>query len=204
MPAQTIPIADEDMKDSTTNKVQVVPPIKKVVKTPKADRPKQARKSFSLAGMLAPTATPTPTSKIEKDVEIDTSSSHHRVEVQEDEQRPKWIINYQPTGPNTYEHDPDRSFAMEFLMEAVRCFPEGKVDPTSVARALEDALWTRYDGDYGKYMERVHDVCAAIAGKKQLGSVAQKIISGDYTTPLDVINIPRKLLFQSFEGFWIP
>merc|ERR1712038_598077 len=119
MPAQTIPIADEDIKET---KAQVVIPNKKMTKTPRTDKPKQARKSFSLAGMLAPTATPTPTSssKIEKDLDMDTSSSHNRVEVQEDEQRPKWIINYQPTGPNTYESDPDRSFAMEFLMEAVR------------------------------------------------------------------------------------
>lgn len=175
-------------------------------KTPKPDKPKPARKSFSLAGMFAApaAATPTPTasSSIEKSVDMDRST-HSSVEVKEE--RPKWIVDYQPMGQqNTYESNPDREYAMEFLMEAANCFPEGRVDARSVARALEDALWTRYDSDVVKYMDRVHDICSAIAGKRQLGSLAQKIMSGDYSTPLDVINIPRKLLFQSFEGFWIP
>jgi len=175
-------------------------------KTPKPDKPKPARKSFSLAGMFAApaAATPTPTasSSIEKSVDMD-KSTHSSVEVKEEQ--PKWIVNYQPMGQqNTYESNPDREYAMEFLIEAANCFPEGRVDARSVARALEDALWTRYDRDLVKYMDRVHDICSAIAGKRQLGSLAQKIMSGDYSTPLDVINIPRKLLFQSFEGFWIP
>ena len=177
---------------------------KKDNKRSKVVKPKLPRKSFSLAGMIETKNTPVPSSS----VVVDLLERPGRTEVKVEEPKwmmPKWMMNYHPTRNNEFESNPIRVFGMEFLMDAVKCLPKenGNVDPPSVARALEDALYTKYDGEE-KYMEHLHDVCAAIAGKKKMGSVAQKIMSGDYATPLDVINIPRKLLFQSFEGFWIP
>lgn len=171
-------------------------------KTPRATKPKAKapRKSFSLAGMIENKRNPTPpmANANDEDSEMDTSrQSIAKLD------RPEWTVNYQHTG-HSFETNPNRIFGMEFLMDAVSCLPKGKVDPPSVARGIEDALNTKYDGDYDKYMERVHDICAAISGKKQMGSLAQKIVAGNYATPVDVINIPRKTLFQSFEGFWIP
>ena len=163
-------------------------------KTPKATKPKAKapRKSFSLAGMIDRKPTPTPSSTI---------SSEKKSEAEPE--LPEWIIKYQRTG-DSFETNPDRIFALEFLMDAVSCLPKGKCDPLSVARAIEDAVYTKYEDDNDRYMERLHDICAAISGKKQMGSLVQKIAAGDYATPLDVISLPRKILFRSFEGFWIP
>lgn len=162
---------------------------------------KPPRKSFSLANMFerkdACTSNATDTDQNKED------SMPQQQHILEKPPAPKWLTHYNPTGVS-FESEPDRVYAMQFLLDATACLPEGKVDRMSVARALEDALYTKYDGDVENYMQRLHDICAAIAGKKQMGSVAQKIISGDYQTPVEIVNIPRKLLFQSFEGFWIP
>lgn len=199
---------DDASKDSVVPKKDISEPSVEEQKpssktTPKPVKSKAPRKSFSLAGMIErkPTATHASAStvSIEKDNERDTA-----VEVQEKIKQPQWTVNYPSSGPNSFESNPERSFAMQFLTDAVSCLPKGKVDPASVALALEDALYTKYESDHDRYMERLHDICAGIAGKKQMGSLAQKIIDGNYATPLDIINIPQKLLFQSFEGFWIP
>lgn len=201
------PVDDVSNHSHDSKKEIVETPVeeqKPIVKTPKQVKPKAPRKSFSLAGMIErkpsnTTNADASTVSIEKDSDKDTPN-----EAQEKTQQPQWTVNYQPSGPNSYEKNPDRVFAMEFLMDAVSCLPTGKVDPKSIALALEDTLYTKYEGEHDRYMERLHDVCAAIAGKKQMGPMAQKIIDGKYATPLDVINIPQKMMFHSFEGFWIP
>jgi len=196
--AVSIKAASVKKEEGRSTSEPFVPPKK----TPRAIKPKvkAPRKSFSLAGMIENKTNPTPpmANANDEDSEMNTSrQSRAKLD------RPEWTVNYQHTG-HSFETNPNRIFGMEFLMDAVSCLPKGKVDPPSVARGVEDALNTKYDGDYDKYMERVHDICAAISGKKQMGSLAQKILAGNYATPVDVINIPRKTLFQSFEGFWIP
>jgi len=185
-------------KETNEAGIQEIKPEKKTRKPVKLKPP---RKSFSLADMIDQKPTPAPVSSSSYEKEPGTETDI-RVDVKE--AQPQWTVDYQPTSPNSFESNPDRSFAMEFLMEAVSCLPKGKVDPPSVARAIEDALYTKYEGEHDIYMERIHDISAAIGGKKQMGSLAQKIIDGNYATPLDVLNVSRKLLFQSFEGFWIP
>lgn len=186
-----IPVSEDSNSEMKAHK-EKSKPVKVETKPP--------RKSFSLANMFE-----------QKDVSSQATANDQHVDVSTPQQQslfekppaPKWLTQYNSTGAS-FETDPDRVYAMQFLLDATTCLPESKVDRVSVARALEDALYTKYDGDLENYMQRLHDICAAIAGKKQMGSVAQKIISGDYHTPVEVINIPRKLLFQSFEGFWIP
>lgn len=168
-------------------------------KTPKSAKPKAKapRKSFSLAGMIDRKPLPTPSS-------ICTSEKKSEADAYRQSQAlPEWTVNYQRTG-DAFEINPDRIFAMEFLVDAVSCLPKVNVDPISIARAIEDALHTKYEHEHDQYMDRLHDICAAISGKNQMGYLAQKIANGDYATPMDVISIPRKLLFQSFEGFRIP
>lgn len=165
--------------------------------SPKPVKAKPPRKSFSLAGMMERKPTPTPSST------NSLTNADGEVIRPPIKKKPAWTTNYQRTG-NSFEESKERQFAMEFLMDAVSCLPKGSIDPPSVARALEDALHTKYDDNLAEYMAKLHDVCSAIAGKKQMGSLAQKIIAGDYATPYDVISLPRKTLFQSFEGFWIP
>lgn len=179
-------------KDSITEVKSELPKL-----TPKPVKAKPPRKSFSLAGMMERKPTPTPSST------NSLTNSDGEVLRPPIKKKPVWTTNYQRIG-NSFEESEERQFGMKFLMDAVSCLPKGSIDPPSVARALEDALHTKYDDNHAEYMAKLHDVCSAIAGKKQMGSLAQKIIAGDYATPYDVISLPRKTLFQSFEGFWIP
>lgn len=167
-------------------------------KTIKPAKTKPARKSFSLAGMIERKPTPTPVTE----TSVKTGGNGDTSPIPIKTEQPEWTVSYE-RDESSFESDSTRKFAMEFLMDAVSCLPKGKVDPTSVAHALEDTLHKKYGGEE-MYMERLHDICAAIAGKTQMGSLAQKIIAGSYATPLEVIEIPRKTLFQSFEGAWIP
>jgi hypothetical protein len=127
---------------------------------------KPPRKSFSLANMFerkdvcSNNATDTDQNK--------EDSMPQQQHILEKPPAPKWLTHYNPTGVS-FESEPDRVYAMQFLLDATACLPEGKVDRTSVARALEDALYTKYDGDVENYMQRLHDICAAIAGKKTNG-----------------------------------
>ena len=106
---------------------------------------------------------------------------------------PQWVQNYEGSS-KMLESKIDRELAMNFFNDAVACLPDDKINRKSVADALEDALFTKYEGVVDAYWDRVHDICAALTGKKKI--VAQKIIDGEYATPLDVINIPTKLLRQ--------
>jgi len=180
---------------------EVPHPIDTSTKSAKEIKPtkaKPARKSFSLAGMIERNPTPTPITEasLSTGSNAEANSIHLKIE------QPEWTKNYHRDG-NSFESNSTRKFAMEFLMDAVSCLPRsGNIVPSSVAHALEDALYKKY-GEQEMYMECLHDICAAIAGKTQMGSLAQKIMAGSYATPLEVIEIPRKTLFQSFEGAWI-
>lgn len=185
-------LTNEEISDS------IEAPAKVTTKSEKAVKSKPARKSFSLAGMIERKPTPTPLAESSVQTGGNEATSPIPVKVEQ----PEWTINFKRVG-RASELNSSRKFAMEFLMDAVSCLPKGTVDPTSIAHAIEDALYEKY-GEGEHYMEHLHDICAAIAGKMQMGSLAQKIIAGSYATPVDVINIPRKMLFQSFEGTWVP
>jgi hypothetical protein len=201
-PMPQYPTSINSVREAIVTSEEVPEPIdtseKSSTKKMKPAKTKPARKSFSLAGMIERKPTPTPITE----TSVNTGSNAETSPIPIKAEQPEWTVNYQRDG-NSHETNNTRKFAMEFLMDAVSCLPKGKVDPTSVAHALEDALHKKY-GEEEIYFERLHDICAAIAGKTQMGSLAQKIIAGSYATPLEVIEIPRKTLFQSFEGAWIP
>ena len=129
----------------------------------------------------------------------------------EEKKLPAWLFEY-PTFDHQMEGDIDRWLSMNFLSQAVRFFPHEKnIDYLSVARALEDAIFTHLGKNCEAYWDRVHDVCGALVGNKtdghkhesKMGHLARKIIAGEFKTPLDVIKIPKKVLLQSYEGHWI-
>ncbi len=159
------------------------------------------KKSFSLMGLMSQ---PKQTSS------VDVGLGKENIKVVPINQQigqaatPRWVTNYKSVSTKTFESHIDRKLAMDFFNAAVACLPQDKIDPVSVASALEDALFTKYEGIADEYWNRVHEICGALAGKKKMGHLAQKILDGEYATPLDVINTPKKLLTQSFEGHWIP
>jgi hypothetical protein len=159
------------------------------------------KKSFSLLGLMSQ---PKQTSSVEVGLgkeNIKVIPSNHQTGLAA---TPRWVTNYKPVSSKTFESHIDRELAMDFFNDAVACLPQDKIDPVSVASALEDALFAKYEGIADEYWGRVHEICGALAGKKKMGHLAQKIIDGEYATPLEVINTPKKLLSQSFEGHWIP
>jgi hypothetical protein len=172
---------------------------KVITKTPKPLKSKAPRKSFSLAGMID--RKPSTNNASASTVSIEKEDTP--TEVKGKQEQPQWTVNYISSTPNSYESSSERVFAMRFLTDAVAILPKGKVDPTSISLALEEALYAKYENDTDRYIEHVHGISAAIVGKKQIGSLAQQIIAGNYATPLDVINIPPKMLYNSFKGFWI-
>jgi len=104
----------------------------------------------------------------------------------------------------------DRNFAIEFLMDSAACFPADKTNQIAIARSLEAAVyeWSKVHinrlggkSEVDAYWERIHDVVAAIVGKRKMGSIVNKILNGEYPTAMDLVKLPRKHLFLSFEGF---
>ena len=173
------------------------------VKTPKVEKVKPSVQKYSLINLLVKPKAPSnngPDKERKEKILKDRSRSTPNIE---EAKLPRWITSYNPICGKAFEASVDRELAMDFLNDAVACLPKGKIDPQSIANALEDALFTKYESAADAYWDRIHVICAALVGKKKMGHLGQKIIAGDYATPLDVINIPEKTLFQSFEGHWI-
>lgn len=160
------------------------------------------KKSYSLMGLMSQSnqTIDTETGVGKENLKVISGNQHN----EEQSLTPRWIINYKSFTEKTSEANIDRELAMDFFNAAVARLPQDKIDRASVANALEEALYTKYEGSVDTYWDRVHEICGALTGKKKIGHLAQKIINGEYATPLDVINVPQKLLFQSFEGHWIP
>ena len=159
------------------------------------------KKPFSLLGMIERPSRPS-TNGAEKETNKETMKEIDRSLNTEATKLPKWIINYNPAARKATSTNIDREFAMDFLDAAVACLPKEKIDPHSVALALEDALYTKYESDAEKYWERVHYICAAMARKKELGQLAQKIIAGAYASPNDVIQETMNISWESLKAHY--
>mmetsp|Transcript_5331 Transcript_5331/g.7911 ORF Transcript_5331/g.7911 Transcript_5331/m.7911 type:complete len:927 (-) Transcript_5331:116-2896(-) len=166
----------------------------KIEKTKPASSKK--KKPYSLMGMIERPSRQ-PTSDTGKEGNKETIKEVDRSFNPEAEKLPKWIINYDPIERKATSTNIDREFAMDFLNAAVACLPKEKIDPHSVALALEDALYTQYENDVEKYWERVHYISAAMARKKEMGQLAQKIISGAYVSPKQVIQETTNISWAS-------
>ena len=205
VPQLTSDISKEPSVPMKVVKKEIFVEIQKpAIKVHKPVKTKAPRKSFSLAGMIERKPTPTPVS-MNATGQVKDRTKSKAADVTEKIEQPEWTLKYKSSGPS-FDTNPDRAFAMLFLNDAVARLPRGNVDPSSIAVALENSLHTKYGGDHDKYTERLHEICAAIAGKnnRETSSLARKIVDGSYGNPLDIVDMPRKLLFQSFEGDWIP
>lgn len=204
VPQLTTDISKEPSVPMKVVKKEIFVEIQKpAIKAHKPVKTKAPRKSFSLAGMIERKPTPTPAS-MNATGQVKDRTKSKAADVTEKIEQPEWTLKYKSSGPS-FDTNPDRAFAMLFLNDAVARLPKGNVDPSSIAVALENTLHTKYGSDHDKYTERLHEICAAIAGKNNRGtsSLARKIVDGSYGNPLDIVDMPRKLLFQSFEGDWI-
>jgi hypothetical protein len=207
---------DESTKESSSLKEFTVPKKgnssvaaqQRNTQVPKVEKTKtpvrEETKKFSLLGIMTKPKQPS-TNDLERERDKGATKENNRsIPNKRETKLPKWVTDYCPMSEKAFEANIDRELAMDFMNGAVACLPKEKIDPTSVATALEDALFTQYEGKADAYWDRVHDICSALAGKKKIGHLGQKIVNGEYASPLEVINIPKKMLYQSFQGHWIP
>ncbi len=190
MPKKSI----SDVPDSSTKETETT-------KNEKVKSSSVKKKPFSLQGIFERPNRPS-TNGAGKGANKETMKENDRPLNKETTKLPTWIMNYHPTARKTTSNNIDRELAMDFLDAAVTCLPKEKIDPRSVALALEDALYTEYESDAEKYWERVHYISAAMARKKELGQMAQKIISGVYASPNDVIQETEIISWESLKAHY--
>ena len=197
--------SEAKMKKESTEKIKL-----------EAESKSSVKKSFKLMDIMYQQNQPSPTPKDEASHNIVIKEPKQEetvpnIKLVEEKKRPSWMRDY-PSIEHKQEGDIDRWLSMKFLSQAVRFFPLGKdIDYSSIARALEDAIYIHLGKNCEDYWDRVHDICGALVGKnsdahkhqEKLGHLARKIIAGEYKTPMDVIKIPKKTLLQSYEGHWI-
>jgi hypothetical protein len=136
---------------------------------------------------------------------------------------PAWLIG--PCCEIVPSEDNDRSLAIQFLRDMASQFP-GKIDAESTALSLEKAIfeWARMRAEkdcasgvraekdgasdvtlnksswVDVYWDRVHAVVAAVCGKKESGTMMHLILSGDYATPMKVVDVREEDFRKSFDG----
>jgi len=120
---------------------------------------------------------------------------------------PAWVTS-PPTSEDPLEGDAkreDRSFALEFLLQAAAHFPSNsRANKESIARSLEIAIyeWSESQGgDWNEtYWNKVHSIVAAITGKREIGTLVTMIIEGCFASPKSIVTLSLEELEKSFEG----
>ena len=97
-------------------------------------------------------------------------------------------------------------------------FPEGKSDRGSVSMSVEKAIfeWSiktitgvvatdesledKSPFVKNEYWERVHSIVAGVTGMRDAGPLMQCILDGDFATPKSLVELPREVFDESFEG----
>jgi hypothetical protein len=171
---------------------------------PKAPPPK---KTFSLGklGQL-----------IQRDQSQETSQSGHS-----SQSLPSWLVGPQPNAD--LPSDVDRILALDFLQGMAQQLPSDRVDVDSASVSLEKALYewamsrappngssATIAGGASKpgkapwvslYWERLHALVAGVCGKKDsLGTLANLIVNGTYTTPARLVELSNEDFAKSYNG----
>jgi hypothetical protein len=154
---------------------------------------KSAKKTFSLASLLDPkpqalSSTQTSISDNALVAPVTMMSADY----------PKWLT--EEMIDNSIYRNKDRLIGIKSLLEACEVFKTGKVNPHSIAYALEKAIFLEFGDNLDNYWGKINQVFCAIKGKKAAGTIVQGIEDGKYYTPKSVILIPKKYLWQSYEG----
>jgi hypothetical protein len=158
--------------------------------------PKPERKSFTLGSLMRSN----PKDGEKTDTSVSAHSSGKASASAKTKQLPSWII-----GSSTLEvpTDTQRAFALDFIREMATHFPAGKINVETFALSLEAAIFqwaSKKDNWQDDYWDTVHCLVAAIAGKRDPGSLMSFVMEGHFTTPKELVLLPEKLLADSFEG----
>lgn len=97
-----------------------------------------------------------------------------------------------------------RTLALEFFKEAAARLKSDKLNPDSVVRSIEKAIYEWSQSKPKKeetYWKKVHCIIAAICGKYgKPGGLAHKISNGDFKRPQDILDISDDVLLKCFNG----
>jgi len=167
------------------------------------DKIKQKQKKFSIMDIMAKKKDSRRTSIGSNSDKMTPSSSAQNLTRKT---VPSWVT----TPPTTFdsfegsEHREDRLFALEFLLQAAAHFPSDKdVNEEAIARSLEAAIyeWAKQKGNFAEtYWDKVHSIVAALAGKREIGSLVNFIMEGSFPSANAVVNLSFDNLANSFEG----
>lgn len=169
---------------------------------------KQERKTFSLGKLMrAGSSTSQPGSVGTKvPASVSDTSTLPPKSATKNQSNPLWII--QVVSKEEYLND-NRAFGLEFLQQAVLYVPGNKsISYNAIARNIESAIhnWSvaNSDGSTKKqendYWNKIHDLAASIAGKRQAGTLAKMIGDGKFSTPDELICLGDDDLWSSFQG----
>lgn len=109
---------------------------------------------------------------------------------------PAWVTG--PAAKNDFheQHVKERSFGLEFLIDAASKVSSDKFDPVSVSQSFELAIFaeTKLRGrDWKQYWEKIHDIVAMLSpGKKKPNAILQGIKSGNYQEPSELVKLSRR------------
>jgi len=111
---------------------------------------------------------------------------------------PKWLTE-ESVDQRIYE-DKRRWTGTQSLLDACDVFKSEKVKPSSIAYALEKAIFEEFGDNMEKYWEKINQIYCAIKGLNTLGTIVPRIEEGKFFRPRSIILIPERFLMQSFKG----
>jgi hypothetical protein len=155
----------------------------------------QKKQLFSIKGMFE-RPKPKPVAKPKNIATPNVFVSDPQMSPRAPKSLPSWV-----TGPAVKtdfheQHVKERSFGLEFLIDAASKVSSEKFDPVSVSQAFELAIFaeTKLRGrDWKQYWEKVHDIVAMLSpGKNKPNAILQGIKSGNYQEPSELVKLSRR------------
>jgi hypothetical protein len=155
----------------------------------------QKKQLFSIKGMFE-RPKPKPVAKPKNIATPNVVVSDPQMSPRAPKSLPSWVTG--PALKNDFheQHVKERSFGLEFLIDAASKVSSEKFDPVSVSQAFELAIFaeTKLRGrDWKQYWEKVHDIVAMLSpGKNKPNAILQGIKSGSYQEPSELVKLSRR------------
>eukprot|EP00980_Cylindrotheca_fusiformis_P023810 scaffold11032_cov122-Cylindrotheca_fusiformis.AAC.11 len=164
----------------------------------------ERKKKFSL-GSIMTKPKPTSASKVSNSG-LGRTLSSGQLSTQNNN-RPSWISK---SSSIEVPSDETRSFALEFLLQAVPFIPsnDDAVNHDAISRELEASIFEWAGGEkgsstkewLGRYWEKIDNLVAAISGNGGSGTIAMMISQGRFRSAADVVQLSENDIACSFEG----
>lgn len=155
----------------------------------------QKKQQFSIKGMFEkpkPKPVPRPKNIAAPNVVVSDPQMSPRAP----KSLPSWVTG--PALKNDFheQHVKERSFGLEFLIDAASKVASERFDPVRVSQSFELAIFaeTKLRGrDWKQYWEKIYDIVAMLSpGKNKPNAILQGIKSGNYQEPSELVKLSRR------------